>query len=195
MPGSISGTPILLHWSMHPFCVNSILLVLFQLRQRSFPLTLPKEENNHQWLMAVAGATPTAGFIFRRDCCASSLWFWVVHTFRETSLVTNDRNDPWKYSFHPVLITIGLKYSLKSGSMMPPVLYISIALAILGASHIAQSVKNLPAMLETWVRFLGWEDPLEKEMATHPSILAWRIPWTEKPGRLQSMGLQELDMT
>ena len=60
---------------------------------------------------------------------------------------------------------------------------------------IAQSVKNLPAMQETWVRFLGWEDPLEKEMATHSSILAWRMPWTEEPGRLQSMVLQELDTT
>ena len=57
----------------------------------------------------------------------------------------------------------------------------------------AQSVKNLPAMQETWVQFLGWEDPLGKEMATHSSILAWEIPWTEEPGGLQSMGLQELD--
>ena len=56
------------------------------------------------------------------------------------------------------------------------------------ASLIAQSVKNLPAMQKTWVQFLGWEDPLEKEMATHSSILAWRIPWTEEPGSLQSMG-------
>ena len=47
-------------------------------------------------------------------------------------------------------------------------------------------VKNLPAMLETRVQSLGWEDPLEKGMATHPSILAWRIPWTERPGRPQS---------
>ena len=52
----------------------------------------------------------------------------------------------------------------------------------------AQSVKNPPAMRETWVRFLGQEDPLEEGMATHSSILAWRIPWTEEPGRLQSMG-------
>ena len=49
-------------------------------------------------------------------------------------------------------------------------------------------VKNLPAMQETWVQFLGQEDPLEKEMATHSSVLAWKIPWTEEPGRLQSMG-------
>ena len=55
---------------------------------------------------------------------------------------------------------------------------------------VAQIVKNLPAMWETWVRSLGWEDPLEKEMATHSNILAWRIPRTEAPGRLQSMGLQ-----
>ena len=55
-----------------------------------------------------------------------------------------------------------------------------------------QTVKNTPAMQETWVRLLGWEDLLEKEMATHSSILAWRIPWTEKPGRLQSMGLQRV---
>ena len=51
-------------------------------------------------------------------------------------------------------------------------------------------VKNLPAMQETWVQSLGWEDPLGKEMATHFSILAWRIPWTEESGRLQSMALQ-----
>ena len=54
----------------------------------------------------------------------------------------------------------------------------------------AQTVKNPPAMRETWVGSLGWEDPLEEGMATHSSILAWRIPWTEEPGRLQSMGLQ-----
>ena len=51
----------------------------------------------------------------------------------------------------------------------------------------AQRVKSLPAVQETWVRSLGGEDPLEKEMATHSSILAWRMPWTEEPSRLQSM--------
>ena len=56
-----------------------------------------------------------------------------------------------------------------------------------GDSLVAQLVKNLPAMKETWVQFLGWEDPLEEEMATHSSILAWGIPWTEEPGELQSM--------
>ena len=54
-------------------------------------------------------------------------------------------------------------------------------------------VKRLPAMQETWVWSLGWEDPLEKEMVTHSIILAWRIPWTEKPGRLQSTGSQRVE--
>ena len=53
---------------------------------------------------------------------------------------------------------------------------------------VAQMVENLPAMQETWLRSLVWEDPLEKGMASHSSILAWRIPWTEEPGGLQSMG-------
>ena len=53
-------------------------------------------------------------------------------------------------------------------------------------------INSLPAMWETWVRSLGWEDPLEKEMATHSSTLAWRIPWTEEPGGLQSMGSQRV---
>ena len=59
----------------------------------------------------------------------------------------------------------------------------------------AQSVNNLPVMQETQVQSLGQKDPLEKEMATHSSILAWEIPWTEEPGGLLSMGSQELDTT
>ena len=59
----------------------------------------------------------------------------------------------------------------------------------------AQTVKNLPAMQETWVRSLGWDDPLEKEMATHSSIPAWRIPWTEEPGGLQSGSHKKSDTT
>ena len=61
---------------------------------------------------------------------------------------------------------------------------------ISGVSLVAQRLKRLPGMQETQVRSLGWEDPLEKEMATHSSTLAWRIPWREKPGSLQSMGSQ-----
>ena len=59
-------------------------------------------------------------------------------------------------------------------------------------SLVGQRLKRLPAMWETWVQSLSQVDPLEKEMATHSSILAWRIPWTEEPGGLQSMGLQRV---
>ena len=64
-----------------------------------------------------------------------------------------------------------------------------------GASLVAQMVKNLPAMQGTRIQSLGWEDPLEKGMATHSSVLAWRIPWTEKPGGLKSMGSQRVGTT
>ena len=60
------------------------------------------------------------------------------------------------------------------------------------ASLVAQRLKHQPALWDTWVQSLGQEDPMEKEMATHSSILAWRIPWTEEPGRLQSMGSQRV---
>ena len=61
-----------------------------------------------------------------------------------------------------------------------------------GVSLVAQTVKNPPAMQKTWVQFLGQENPLEKGIATHCSILAWRIPWIEEPGGLQSMGSQRV---
>ena len=61
-----------------------------------------------------------------------------------------------------------------------------------GTSQVAQRLKHLPAMREAWVRSLGQEDPLDKEMATHSSILTWRIPWTEEPGGLQSTGSQRV---
>ena len=83
----------------------------------------------------------------------------------------------WRHKHHLVNPTITLKYVYRQASL------------------IAQLVKNLPAVQETWVQFLSWEDPLEKEMATHSSILTWRIPWTEEPGRLQSMRSQESDTT
>ena len=60
------------------------------------------------------------------------------------------------------------------------------------ASLVARLEKNLPAIWETWVQSLDWEDPLEKGKATHSSILAWRIPWTEEPGGLQSIGSQSV---
>ena len=66
------------------------------------------------------------------------------------------------------------------------------AMIFQSASLVAQRLMHVPAMQETWVRSLGQEDPLEKEMATHSSTLAWKIPWTEEPGRLQSMGSQRV---
>ena len=71
---------------------------------------------------------------------------------------------------------------------LPPSALLAHFFDSLRASLVAQMVKNLPAVQETCVRFLGWEDALEKGMATHSSIPAWRIPWTEEPGGLQSMG-------
>ena len=65
----------------------------------------------------------------------------------------------------------------------------------MGASLVAQMVKNLPAMLKTQVQSLGWEDPMEKEMATHSSTLTWKIPWTEEPGRLLSVESQRVRHT
>ena len=66
-------------------------------------------------------------------------------------------------------------------------------LSLIWASQVLQMVKNLPAIRETWTQSLSWEDPLKKGMATLSSILAWRIPWTEEPGRLQSMGSQRVE--
>ena len=70
--------------------------------------------------------------------------------------------------------------------------YLMQAYCVPATSMLAQTVKCLPTMWETRVQSLGWEDLLDKEMATHSSILAWKIPWTEEPGRLQSMGLQRV---
>ena len=70
--------------------------------------------------------------------------------------------------------------------------FIYLLIYFFWAFFVAQTVKNLPTMQETWVQFLGQEDPLEKGMATHSIILAWRILWTEEPGGLQSMGWQRV---
>jgi len=73
-------------------------------------------------------------------------------------------------------------------SAFPQNLYVEILIPRVMASLVAQTVKHLSAMRETWVCFLGWEDLLEKEMAIRSSTLAWKIPWTEEPERLQFMG-------
>ena len=70
--------------------------------------------------------------------------------------------------------------------------YLNTCMQYIKTSLVAQMVKRLSTMRETRVRSLGWEDPLEKEMAIHSSTIAWKIPWTEEPGRLQSMGSQRV---
>ena len=85
-----------------------------------------------------------------------------------------------------ILLVSGIQHSDSDIYVYVCVYYIN------GASLLVQTVKNLPAVQETWVQSLGWEDPLEKEMATHSRILAWKIPWTEEPGGLQSMGSQRV---
>ena len=83
-------------------------------------------------------------------------------------------------------------YDLKNSYYLLNTYYVT-SLTYYVAFLVAQTVKHLPAMQETHLQSLGWEDPLEKEMATHSSTLAWKIPWTmEDPGRLQSMGLQRV---
>ena len=77
----------------------------------------------------------------------------------------------------------------------PMDIFILVQLDLYWASFIAQLVKNVPAMQETWVQSLGQEDPMEKEMATHSSILAWRIPWTEEPGGATVHGTMKSDKT
>ena len=85
----------------------------------------------------------------------------------------------------------------KNGSRSPSFLTCrsKIYLSRYQASLVAQRLKNPPAMRETWVQSLGWEDPLEEGMAIYSSILAWRMPWTEEPGGLQSMGSQRVGQT
>ena len=78
------------------------------------------------------------------------------------------------------------------GTQQLCLLFLPLHLLTSNEVMVAQRLKRLPGMRETWVRSLSLEDPLEKEMATHSSILAWRIPWREEPGRLQSMGLQRV---
>ena len=97
---------------------------------------------------------------------------------------TRDYHTKWSKS--PAAFSLILKMSLQ-GKDFPTYVYVTYMYVVL-----AQVVKHLPVMRETWIRSLGQEDPLEKDMATHSSTLAWRIPWTEEPGRLQSMGSQRV---
>ena len=95
----------------------------------------------------------------------------------------------------PTFFNLSLNLAIRSSWSEPqlvPGLVLVTVIEPLPGFLVAQTGKCLPAIRETWVRSLGWEDPLEKEMATHSSTLAWKIPWTEDPGGLQSMGSQRV---
>ena len=114
----------------------------------------------------------------------SSLWTLELLSGSRTCLEEADR---WARPFiHLSFIHLSIH------SLLTPVLELHHYICNIGASLVAQLVKNLSAVQETWVRSLGWGDPLEKEMATHSRILAWKISWTEEPGRPQSMGSQRV---
>ena len=85
-----------------------------------------------------------------------------------------------------------IQFSVDGWSCVPSLLFPWVQTMGKTSTMVALMVKNVPAIWETQVRSLGWEDPLEKEMTTHFTILVWRIPWTEEPGRVQSMGSQRV---
>ena len=127
----------------------------------------------------------------------------VLHSICQQIWKTQQWPQDWKRS---VFIPIPKKGNAKESSSYHTIALISHASKVMlktlqanlnstWTSLLAQTVKHLPTVWETQVQSLGWEDLLEKEMATHSSILAWKIPWMEEPGRLQSMGSKELDMT
>ena len=112
-----------------------------------------------------------------------------IHTHMHTYI------HPFKcdIAFQPLICTLSRSFrylQIFSSSQYTRIIYFLFELLAYSqkGSLVAQTVKNLPAMQETWVQSLGQEDPLEKRMAIHSSILAWRIPWTEEPGRIQTMG-------
>ena len=122
---------------------------------------------------------------------------WLVHMAaeQESKKACGSLLGPWlRTSYHDFCCIVWVKAShsaiaySKEGFLILMEWDINSFWNIDWACLVAQMVKNLPAMQGTQVQFLGWEDPLEKGMTTHSSILAWRIPWTEEPGGLQSMG-------
>ena len=116
-----------------------------------------------------------------------SLKFWVSQKFTLGFSIKCDRKIRMKFLADPVIRITGHIWSAPGRMFHCPCSSSYLLLSSLHGTLVAQMVKNLPAMKETWVRSAGREDPLEEGMATHSSILAWRVPWTEEPGGLQSM--------
>ena len=112
-------------------------------------------------------------------CASSSPAFHMIYSASKLNK-QSDNIQPW-YTPFPILSAFKDSFS-----------FLKFYAELLHSSLVAHMVKHLPTMQETWVQSLGWKDPLEKKMATHSSTLAWKIPWTEEPGRLQSMGSQRV---
>ena len=119
---------------------------------------------------------------------------WVAISFSNTygyiHIYVQRYTDIWRKS--PWHLWVDLVLSTRNWLVLTSMGFTTHGLYVLPASLVAQRLKHLPLMQETWVRSMGQEDPLEKEMATHSNILAWRIPWMEEPGGLQSTGLQRV---
>ena len=122
----------------------------------------------------------------------------VTSCYLKYNIWNNSKSSTWKTQQWPqdwkrsVFIPIPKKSNDKECSNYCTIALISHESKIMLQFLQARLVKHLPAMWETWVRFLGWEFPLKKEMATHSSTLTWKIPWKDEPGRLQSMGSQRV---
>ena len=119
-------------------------------------------------------------------------WFWIFQTVQLNPLITQllSALSTFRSYWVPTWTTHKMEV-LHLGGLISSLKDICFRRTwTLSASLVAQRLKHLPAMQENWVRSLGWEDCLEKEMATHSSILDWRVPWMEEPGGLQSMGWQ-----
>ena len=123
--------------------------------------------------------------------CFLSLWVCFINKF--TCIILLDSICKWYHMIFVLVwlsslsIIISRSIHFAANGIIPFFLMSSISISL-----VAQMVKRLSTMWETWVRSLGREDPLEKEMATHASSIAWKIPWMEEPGRLQSMGSQRV---
>ena len=151
-----------------------ILHILASMCIQSYPLSPPLKDALFQpgsHIMTHKHQSPALGF------CCSVLSVPSFHLPSESHPSTKTLPNPHQ--------------PRKQLCLLRPSLYIN-SICPLIYSLVVQMVKNLPAMQEMQVQSLGWEDPLEKGMATHSSILAWRIPWTEEPDRLQSIGLQRV---
>ena len=117
------------------------------------------------------------------------IWKLLREYILKVLIIKKHWNYVWRWMLNKLTVVFILQY-IHTSNVYVAYLKLAQCYKSIRASLVAQRLKHLPGMQETWVRSLGWADPLEKEMAIHSSTLAWRIPWREEPGRLQSMGLQ-----